>query len=112
MDQPLLDLHPVYSSWAYTKDEMDKCKINNETYKWLKETYKIATEWFIENKKLIIDDFDIVYESTGVGYGTHSYKIIKNSLDLPNNYLALICDDGNLCFGYSMRNGNICIHID
>jgi hypothetical protein len=112
MNNIILSEHPVYSSWAGTENEHEKSKTNHETYQWLIENYKINTKWSIEHNKLNMDDFDIVYEGAGTGYGTSSYKIIKNILELPNEYLALLCDHGNLCFGYALRSGNICIYTD
>jgi hypothetical protein len=112
MNEELLKEHPVYSPWAFSENEHDKCIVNEETYKWLKENYKITNQFHINYQKLNPDDFDIIINSAGKGYAYNLYEIIKNIPQLPISYLALLCDDGNLCFGYSIRSGNICIHTD
>lgn len=59
------------------------------------------------------DDYDIVIDDLGSGYAHHKYKAIKNIPNLSNKDLAIICDRGNLCFGYRVEYGNIiCVHTD
>ena len=66
----------IYREWAFTGNESEKASINREIYKELCEKYKI----------------------------NHStYAVIKNNTNLSQLELALICDDGNLCFGYTME---------
>lgn len=48
------------------------------------------------------DDYDIVLKRTA-GYNHSTYAVIKNNTNLSQLELALICDDGNLCFGYTME---------
>lgn len=55
------------------------------------------------------DDYDIVLESTA-GYGHTKYRIVKNNTKLSTDELALICDQGNLCFGYRREGQYICVH--
>ncbi len=82
----------VYSGWAYTKDEAKKGKINRDIYD------------DIKNKSKII--------RVSVGYGNVKYKVLENNNNLSQDELALICDSGNLCFGYRMENELIVIHSD
>lgn len=73
--------------------------MNRTIYNELKEKYRISS-YKVDN----LDDYDIVLDCTqGMHYSV--YKIIKNNTQLSDLELALICDDGRLCFGYS-RHGN------
>ena len=85
----------IYSPWAYTAREDEKAKINKEIYNEIKD---MAT----------IKDYSI-------GYAHRIYTISPKSefkqellKDGENEYfkkLALIADNGNLCFGYSHLKG-------
>ena len=96
----------VYSPWAFTKDEMEKRDMNNTIYNELCEKYKISSS-SVDN----IDDYDIVLRRTP-GYNHSTYEVIKNTTDLSQDELALICDNGNLCFGYRCDNNIFIIYID
>ena len=88
----------VYSPWAYTENESEKAKINRELYSELKDKVRIV--------------------GGSVGYGHHTYLIVpvdkEHFKDLENSWaelnnkkkelldeMALIADNGNLCFGYT-----------
>ena len=88
----------VYSPWAYTENESEKAKINRELYNELKDKARIV--------------------GGSVGYGHHIYLVVpadeEHFKDLENpwaeldnnkkellNEMALVADDGNLCFGYT-----------
>lgn len=93
----------VYSEWAYTENEAEKAKINREIYNELKEKYKILKNSDIDHKKPTDEELeqnDIVY-SRKACYGHGEYRIYKCPDNLRTDELALICDNGNLCFGYS-----------
>ena len=95
----------VYSKWAFTENEEEKMKINKEIYNELKEKYKIYKVSDIEHKeptKEELEQNDIVY-SRRACYGHGEYRVYKCPDNLSEDELALICDKGNLCFGY---NGN------
>ena len=97
----------VYPSWACTENQYEKRDINTEIYEDLKEKYKI-NKYASEN----IEEYDIAFEFNGFGYANKSFKILSNKAGLSSDELALIADDGNLCFGYK-RTGNIIkIYID
>ncbi len=93
----------VYSSYAFTENESEKSKINREIYSELKEKYKILKVSDVNHKEPTKEDlerYDIVY-SRKACYGHGEYRIYKCPDKVTLNELALICDGGNLCFGYS-----------
>lgn len=108
----------IYNSWAYQANETEKNMMNSAIYDELVTTHRIArsSKKYNAQKKCFedinLDDYDVVVENSGVGYGHTLYKIVKNAPKLSNDELALICDEGNLCFGYAMRSGRICIYTD
>lgn len=97
----------VYPSWAYTENQYEKRDINTEIYEELKEKYKI-NKYASEN----IEEYDIAFEFDGFGYANKSFKILSNKAGLSSDELALIADDGNLCFGYKRTGDIIKIYID
>ena len=109
----------VTSNWAFTDNQKEKGKMNYEIYLDLMDKYKV---WSGGIKKYIgkgnyesidQDKYDVIYECTGTGYGHKNYKIYKNAPHLSTDELALICDGGNLCFGYRAENNNrIVVHTD
>ena len=108
----------VYSTWAFSENEGEKAEINRTIYKELKEKYKISTSETYYNAEtktrepINADDFDIIVTCEGSGYAHKLYKVVKNEPKLSTAELALICDGGNLCFGYDMRDGLIAVHTD
>lgn len=68
-----------------------------------------------ERKRIIeqrLPEFDVVVERVGTGYAHTKYQVLRNAPKLSNRDLAIICDRGNLCFGYRMEGGCICVHTD
>lgn len=100
----------IYSSYAFSKHEREKSKINFEIYQELKEKAVViykeedATEELKKEKAVLLD-----YKH---GYAHTVYRVLSNPHNLSTLELALVCDGGNLCFGYRMENGNIVIHTD
>lgn len=93
----------VYSSYAFTENENEKMKINGEIYDELKEKYKVLKVSDVNHQeptKEELEQNDIVY-SRKACYGHGEYRIYKCPEEVTLNELALICDGGNLCFGYS-----------
>jgi hypothetical protein len=92
----------IYVSWAFSENEEEKRDMNNSIYKEdLKPKSKqfwadIPTE---EELKTLT-----CYRCTGHGYGNNKYSILSNPHKFNINQLALICDGGNLCFGYRIRS--------
>jgi UDP-N-acetylmuramyl pentapeptide synthase len=100
----------IYSSWAFSDGEREKAKINSEIYKELKEKAIVvyreddATE-DLKRQKSVLLDFKH-------GYAHTDYKILSNPHKLSTVELALVCDGGNLCFGYRTSGSIITIHTD
>lgn len=92
----------IYSSWAFKENEEEMMKINRQIYEELKERYKILKVSDIDHKVPTSEELernDIVY-SRKACYAHGEYKIYKCPEEVTLNELALIFDDGNLCFGY------------
>lgn len=108
----------VYSSWAFQDNAAEKCDMNKLIYKELKEKYRINTNGLVFNTQLRKfedvnpDDYDVIIKGAGSSYACQHYSIIKNAPNLSNAELALICDGGNLCFGYRGGGKTITIHTD
>lgn len=93
----------VYNGWAFTENESEKGKINREIYKELQGKYrilKISDISHISPSEEELKNNDIVY-SREACYLHGEYRIYKCPEELTFNELALICDEGNLCFGSS-----------
>ena len=82
----------VYVSWAFTENEGEKATINYEIYKEIRNKAKVVR--------------------VSSGYAHTEYKVLENPEKLSLDQLALICDGGNLCFGYRVENDIIVIHTD
>lgn len=101
----------IYSSWAFSENEKEKAKINSEIYK---EELEPKAKQFYGTKRPTEQDMKdyTCYECIKHGYGHNVYKILNNPHNFSNLQLALICDSGNLCFGYRLEGSNIAIHTD
>jgi hypothetical protein len=101
----------IYSSFAFTENEREKFKINYEIYK---EDLEPKVKQFYQGKRPTDQDLKdfACYECIKHGYGHKVYKILSNPYNFSTLQLALICDSGNLCFGYRLEGGNIVIHTD
>ena len=82
----------IYSGWAFTENEREKAKINYEIYEEIKE--KAEVKWV---RSL---------------HGRQEYEVVSNPHNLSTEELALICDSGNLCFGYRTKGDLIVIYTD
>nr|DAY63164.1 MAG TPA: hypothetical protein [Caudoviricetes sp.] len=92
----------VYESYAFTENEEEKMAINRQIYSELQKKYKILKVSDINHKeptKEQLEHYDIVY-SRKACYAHGEYRIYKCPESVSLDELALICDDGNLCFGY------------
>ena len=88
----------VYDGWAFSKDEEEKAKINREIYQDILNKYKVSTN----RKDQDTPSFDIVLVRTP-GYNHSTYSVVKDTTGLTQDEIALVCDSGNLCFGYTME---------
>ena len=101
----------VYPAWAFTNNSTEKCRINFAIYEELKAKYKIA--WKCEISSEDYDKYDIIFSARRAGYSHMEYDIFKKPAELTDDEIALICDDGNLCFGYDKTpSGAYHIYID
>ena len=107
----------IYSSWAFTNNEKEKAQINAEIYNELKSKYRISFSDRVYNSEckcvepIHYDNYDLVLICT-VGYARNTFKILKNTTDLSLEEIVLICDHGNLCFGYSATENTIDVYTD
>ena len=63
-------------------------------------------------KERLIEKYDVVIERVGSGYAHTKYRVLKNAPGLTTLDLAVICDSGNLCFGYRSDGPIICVYTD
>ena len=82
----------IYSSWAFSENATEKYRINREIYEEIKGKAEV--------------------EYVRSGYANKIYKVVSNPENLKTIELALICDGGNLCFGYRTEGGLIVIYTD
>jgi hypothetical protein len=101
----------IYSSYAFSENEGEKGNINYQIYK---EDLEPKAKQFSSKNKPTEEDLNqfTCYECAGHGYAHTKYRILSNPHKLSTLELALICDGGNLCFGYRMEGGLIVIHTD
>ena len=59
-----------------------------------------------------LEAYDIAIEHIGQGYAHAEYRVVKNEPGLSTEDLAIICDNGNLCFGYRTEGPIIYVYID
>lgn len=79
-----------------------------DRYNQLRAQYNIC--YYLDGRSP--DDFDIIVTFVGPGYGHAKYKVIKNGPNLSAKDIAIICDRGNLCFGYRVEGSTICVYTD
>lgn len=105
----------IYSPWAFTENEREKGLINIEIHAELKKKYKVFRSDLkfnlVDGEDCIFADYDVVI-GRKPGYNHSIYCIHKNTPGLSNNELALLCDGGNLCFGYTIQSGLIWVSED
>lgn len=82
-----------HTNWAFGLDEKKCSRENQALYHLIKD---LAVVTHINND-----------------YAHADYRIVSNPYNLTNDELALIADEGNLCFGYRMKGSDtITIHTD
>jgi len=72
----------------------------------IREEYKKRYAYYLTIK----DKAKVKCVSTG--YAHKKYVVLENPEGLSRDDLALICDKGNLCFGYRNEGGLIVVHTD
>ncbi|EJQ3348608.1 MULTISPECIES: hypothetical protein [Listeria] len=88
----------IYDSWAFSENEKDKGKMNRKIYNQLIEKYKVFRHDLKLNPDIDIEKYDVIIGREPM-YHRSKYNIIKNSPNLTDIELLLLCDHGNLCFG-------------
>ena len=83
-----------------------------DRYNELVAQYKVTTIGGYASEEINLDDYDVVIMRVGAGYAHEKYKVIKNGPNLLIQDLAILCDRGNLCFGYRVQDNMIYIHTD
>ena len=104
----------IYSSYAFEENEVEKMQINRTIYNELKSKYKIIKVSDIDHKepsKEELEKYDIVY-SRKACYAHGEYRIYKCPDEITLDEIALICDDGNLCFGYKGNRNYLSVFED
>lgn len=93
----------------------------NDTYKIRKGTYGLISEEQKKSMTLLevgeaikkaLEEYDVVVERCGSVYAGAKYKVLQNKPNLSTKDLAIICDSGNLCFGYRVESGYIIVYTD
>lgn len=103
---------PFYSDWAFTRDADKMHRANMEALaeydgRYCRPRYDQSVE------DCIAENPDkLVYEIDRHDYGSNSYVIKSNPENLKVEEIALIVDNGNLCFGFSGSQYRVNIYID
>lgn len=96
----------IYSGWAYTINEEEKAQINKEIYVELCKKYKIS--FSLPETEEESEQYDIIVHFCRSWYASCEYEIVKRPEGVTDDEVALICDRGNLCFGYCRSAANRC----
>lgn len=96
----------IYSGWAYTVNEEEKAQINKEIYVELCKKYKIS--FSLPETEEEAEQYDIIVHFCRSWYASCEYEIVKRPEGVTDDEIALICDRGNLCFGYCRSAANRC----
>jgi len=101
----------IYSQWAFQDDWEQKRDMNTLIHKELREKHKVSIDLIPQGEEKE-KEFDVIIRFSGYGYANKRYEICKNTPNLSSDELALICDGGNLCFGYRTEGKYIVIYTD
>lgn len=98
----------IYEGWAYSENSTKKGSINYQIYK--EDLEPKARQ--IRDHEPTEEDLQkyTCYKLVDMGFGQNKYKILSNPHNFSDLELALICDQGNLCFGYKREGSYIVIH--
>ena len=100
----------VNVEWAFSPDGQELSAENNEIYNELRPYTKIIGY----NESPTPEELNkfVCYEYAGTGYANQQYHILSNPHNFTSDELALICDRGNLCFGYRRMGNTITVYTD
>lgn len=94
---------PVHYGYAFTPSAAQAASENAATYAALKDACMFGSE---------PDGTHTVIAHAGTSYARASYRVIDNPHGIDAAHIALFCDHGNLCFGYSACLGKIDVYTD
>lgn len=96
----------VYSGWAFTERKEEKRDINRKIYERLCKENRVTKL----SENIVDPSYDLVLTVAYDMYSTE-YVVNRNRNKLSADEIALIVDEGNLCFGYSgdERKGKVFI---
>ena len=90
----------IYEDFAFSENCKEKMNENRKEYQELCKKYDIYRDDLYINPEVDEDKYDVIIGRLP-GFHHSEYKVIKNSPNLTMTQLALICDEGNLCFGFT-----------
>jgi hypothetical protein len=101
----------IYSSYAFKENEGEKGRMNRLIYE---EDLKPKSKEFYGNNTPTEEDLKqfACYKYVGSGYAHKKYQFLSNPYNFSTLQQALICDEGDLCFGYRVEGRNIVIYTD
>lgn len=100
------------SNYERYKELTSNYKIRHGLYGLVPKYIKPHSPDYDDALRKALEEYDVVVESAGVGYAHHKYRVVKNAPGLSTKDLAIICDDGNLPFGYRVEGGLIYVYTD
>lgn len=103
MKRPDPNALPVHYGYAFMPNAAQAATENAETYEQIKSVCKFGTA---------PDGTHTVIAHAGNNYARRTYRIISNPTNLDRAHIALFCDAGNLCFGYSASGDRLDIYTD
>lgn len=84
-------------------DELQKTyKIKHGRYGLVPEEAKsrMTMSEVVTAERVAMEQYDVVVERVGAVYAGAKWKVLRNAPHVTLQDLAIICDKGNLCFGY------------
>ena len=103
-------MNRVHSSYAFTENEREKAKENRATYEEIKKKWRVLVREYFEDGA-DFRDYDLVI-SRKPKYCHSECTVLKNNTDLTEIEIALVCDGGNLVFGYRLQGKTYYINED
>lgn len=98
------------------QDSIDKAAEQQrgfDKYRALQRFYKISRDGrSLEMSGASLGAYEVVITHIKTEDGRAHYRVIKNAPGLGTYYLALICSEGNTCFGYDRYGSNITVFVD
>lgn len=106
-----IDGHLFYSDWAFDVNSSVATTANAIAFKSLDGRYKKCSP-ASAHAEMAANPGVFVFTESCPQYGRRVFHIKANPEHLSFAEMALICDGGNLCFGYSVEGNTINIYTD